>query len=186
MGYVGMGDLASSEFNSTKYPGICKPSTVSALATFKRLQTQLNRCASVKGIATIAIDGDIGPGTMSMFGKLQTSLITYATKEQNLAGAVKVGTVRPASCASLAMVSDVVGDIADDYANSMRAPEKPPSPPATRPPVLVMPDGSEKAPPAGADLLTAWESASTPVKVAMVAALGGIGYYLYKSSKRGR
>ena len=186
MGYVGMGDLASSEFNSTKYPGICKPSTVSALATFKRLQTQLNRVASVKGIATIAIDGDVGPGTMSLFGKLQASLITYATSEQNLAGAVKVGTVLPSSCASLAMVSDVVGDIADSYADSLRAPERPPSPPATRPPVLVMPDGSEKAPPVGADLLTAWESQSTVMKIAMVGVLGGLGYYLYKGSKRRR
>lgn len=186
MGYIGMGDVASSEFNSTKYPGVCKPSTWNALRIFERLQTQLNRVASVKGIATIAIDKDIGPGTLALFFKVQPSLIVYATDNMKLAEAAKIGTVLKTSCSSLAAVADVVGDIAEGLANMLKAPAKPPSPPPLKPPTLVMPDGTEKAPPVGADLLTAWEQASMPVKLATVGVLGGIGYYLYKGSKRRR
>lgn len=185
MGYMPMGDVASSEFNATKYPGVCKPSTVSALATFKRLQTQLNRIAAAKSIPTIAIDGDIGPGTVTLFGKVQADLVAYATSTMNLAGSVKIAVVT-SSCTALASVADIVGDVADQYATSIKAPLNPPSPTPTKPPTLVLPSGAEVPPPAGAGLLTAFTSASDTMKIAMIAVAGGVGYYLLKGRKHRR
>jgi len=186
MGYTPMGDIASDQFNSTKYPGICKPSTITALAAFKRLQTQLNRVAYAKGLSTIAVDGDIGPGTVSLVNKLAPSLITDATTKMQLASATKVATSTMNGCVSLASVADVVADVAESYAGTLKAPEKAPAPAPTKPPTLVSSSGQESAPPPGADILSAFTSASTPMKLAMVAVAGGVGYYLYKGHKKRR
>jgi lysozyme family protein len=186
MGYTPMGDIASDQFNSTKYPGVCKPSTITALAAFKRLQTQLNRVAFAKGLSTIAVDGDIGAGTVSLVNKLAPALISDATNKMNLVGAAKVGTSTISGCVSLAGVADVVADVAESYAGTLKAPEKAPAPTPVRPPTLVNAAGAETPAPAGAEILTAFTSASTTMKLAMVAVVGGIGYYLYKGKRRRR
>ncbi len=36
--YEALGELAPADWNSTKYPGTCKPSNFEALAIFKELQ----------------------------------------------------------------------------------------------------------------------------------------------------
>ena len=184
MSYLPMGDIASSEFNSSKYPGVCKPSTVAALGTFKRLQTQLNRVAAAKGIATIAIDGDIGPGTLGIFGKVQTQLIAYATANMDLSAAAKIATALPSSCASVAMMADVIANIADSYADELKAPANPPAPKPIKPPMLVSSTGIEMPPPAGAELLTAWTSASTTTKLAAVGVLAGVAYVAFGMNKK--
>lgn len=174
MSYLPMGDVSSDSFNSTKYPGICKPSNVSTLATFKRCQTQMNRVASVKGIPTIAVDGDIGPGTVSLFSKIKPDLALHATAIFNVGAAAKI-TATSASCSAIASIADVIADIADTYADYLKAPTNPPAPKPTKPPVLVdSKTGIEKPAPMGAGLFAAWEASSTTTKVAALAVAGGL------------
>lgn len=70
MGYMSMGAVALTDFNSTKYPGICNPSNFETLDKFKELQRQANRLAQARGIAKIAVDGSIGPGTIGIMKQL--------------------------------------------------------------------------------------------------------------------
>lgn len=188
MGYIGMGDVASSGFNSTKYPGICKPSTDAVRQTFRRMQTQLNRVAAAKSIPTTAIDGDIGPGTLSIFGKLQPDLITHATKNMDLAAAAKIGTTVPSSCSSVASIADVIANVADSLASELKAPSSPPAPKPIAPPMLVMPDGTEKTPSKVADIIGTFQSASPVTQMAGIGIVGGILYFAFmrKRTKRGR
>src|SRR5262245_6418938 len=150
MGYISMGDVATDSFNSTKYPGVCKPSTVATLAVFKRLQAQLNRVASVKGIATIAVDGDVGAGTVGLYASLKSALISYASSSKDIsfafAGVAQL-TAAGGSCTSIASVADVIADVADAYADSLGASASPPAPKPIAPPTLVSKTGVETAPP---------------------------------------
>lgn len=185
MGYVAMGDVSSDNFNSTKYPGIVKPSNTSTLATFKRCQTQMNRVAAAKGFKTIAADGDIGPGTVSLFELVKAHIGQYALANNDVAAAVKINSASGA--VGIASVADVIANEADSYADSLGAAANPPAPQPTKPPTLVDAKGFEKPAPAGANLLSAFESMPTTYKVVAVAILGGIGFFVYKDmSKMGK
>jgi hypothetical protein len=48
---------------------VAKPINFPALAAAKDLQMQCNRIAKAKGFGTITVDGDIGPGTISLLNK---------------------------------------------------------------------------------------------------------------------
>lgn len=183
MSYIAMGDMASSDFNSTKYPGISKPSNVNALAQFKAMQTQLSRVATVTGNSPIASDGDIGPGTVTLYKAVAPQLEGWATANMDVSDMAKL-VLAVAGNIPLATYADVVTEAARGYADSKGAAGTPPAPKPTKPPVLVSPDGIETPAPAmTADLLAAWKGTSTPMKVAAVAVLGGIGYMLLKKPK---
>lgn len=185
MGYMSMGDISSDNFNSTKYPGVCKPSNVSTLATFKRMQTQMNRVAAVKGFKTIAIDGDVGPGTLGLFKMVQAFIVQHALDNGDFAAASKISSAPSSSCTAVAMIADVIANEADSLASELNAPANPPAPQPTKPPVLVSSTGIETKVPAGASLLTAWESAPAATKYLALAVLGGIGYFtLVKKPRR--
>jgi hypothetical protein len=184
MGYLPMGDVASSEYNATKYPGVVKPSTFDALATFKNLQNQLNRVAAVSGNKPIAVDGDIGPGTVTLYAAVKPHLATYAAVEASGADATKIGAAGTAT--EIAQYADVIAEVASKYANSKGAPTTVPGPAPVKPPTLVSATGIETAAPAGADLLAAWKGVSTPMKLAGAAVLAGIGYFMFFDKKRRR
>jgi hypothetical protein len=57
---------ANAHERCTPIPGLCKAMTWEALADYKALQTALNRIAYSKGWSLIAIDGRIGPATVSL------------------------------------------------------------------------------------------------------------------------
>lgn len=159
-------------FNSTKYPGVCKPSNERTLAMFKDLQSQLNRVAQAKGIPKIAVDGDIGPGTI----KLMTS-----------AAMIAAGT----GCSSVASAAVPFTGAARVIADAAGAPATVVSPAPARPSTLVSATGAEVLAPApgyGGSLVDSWNQLSMPMRIAALGALGGLGYYVYKSSskKKGR
>jgi hypothetical protein len=185
MTYLPMGDVSSDSFNSTKYPGVCKPSTVAALTTFKRMQHNLNRCAVVSGASTIAVDGDIGPGTVTLFGRLKSHLGTYALGNNDTNAAIKIAAAG-SSCSSIAAVADVIANIAESYADDQNAPTSPPAPKPIKPPTLVSSTGLETPAPAGSNLLAVWGTTSTPVKLAALGILGGIGYFAFMKKPRRR
>lgn len=158
-------------FNSTKYPGICKPSNVGTLAAFKNLQTQINRAAAAKGITTrIAVDGDVGSGTTSLLARVLSLSPTPACTTIASAAPAYAGM-----CAAIATAAGVAATV--------------PSPAPTTAPTLVLQDGTvQAAPPSGlsTNLLASWQQLSTPMKIAGVGTLAALGFVVAKKLKKGR
>lgn len=159
-------------FNSTKYPGICKPSNTYTLGKFRNLQLQLNRAAQAKGISTrIAIDGDIGPGTISLCSKV-------------------IGTPANAACSAIATMAVAHAAVASAIATAAGVPAQVTTPTPPRPSTLVLPNGGEiAAPPSSAiaaNLSAQWNALSAPMKVAGVGVAAALSFVAYKAVKKGR
>lgn len=171
--YLSMGDTGSEPgvtWNSTKYPGTCKPSDFATLAKFKAFQEQLNRVAQAKGFSKIAVDGDLGPGTVALARQVtQSNQLTCST----IAGQISTFTA-------------TVRTLAD----SLAAPSKVSGPKPVTPPSIVNAAGQVQLAPPGAgnpmaaSLYDAWAGIPTVGKVAAVGVLGGIGYMLLKKKRR--
>ncbi len=169
----GMGDDTGTAlaWNSTKYPGVCKPSNAATLAVFKNLQTQLNRAAQAKGVAKISVDGDIGPGTIALMAKV-------------------LGTSSSLACTTVAAGAAAFAATAAGIAAAGNVPVTISQPVPVKAPTLVDAAGKETLAPASsgsgiaASLASQWGSMSTPVKLAAVGILGGIGYFAYKELKK--
>lgn len=186
-GYVPMGDIAAADFNATKYAGVCKPSTFAALATFKDLQNQLNRVASITGTTRIVVDGDIGPGTVGLYTKVRAQLVTYAGSKATTTTAVaNVARMGLASdCVSIATIADIIAVVAKGYADENKVPSTVPGPAPTKLPTIVTKDGAEQAVTPQMEL---WgklfgRPLSTTEKLALLAVGGGVGYMLWTSRK---
>ena len=148
---IGTGDVSISDvnvtnaivFNSTKYPGTCKPSNSYTLGVFKELQRQLNRVATrfTNPLPKVAIDGDIGPGTVDLAYKaigappscttIATNALGYTAQAKSMADnagvpatisqptSSKPSTVVDAATGveSLAPSSGIAGSVSDALAN---------------------------------------------------------------------
>ena len=126
MAYLELG-LGSVSFNSTSYPGTCKPSDLATLAIFKNLQAQLNRIVYAynkitgNNAALISVDGDIGPGTMQQVEEVQalltadTSMDVYPT-----AGMIKAQST--SSCSDVANNAETLVAAAQAVADTIGAP----------------------------------------------------------------
>jgi len=161
----GAGAGAVLSYNSTKYPGTCKPSNTYTLNLFKALQSQLNRVAQLQGLSKISTDGDIGPGTVSLASRA-------------------IGA--PSSCTAIA--ANVAGytQQAKIMADTGGAPSSVSAPPQTKPSTIVDAiTGMESPAPSGiaASLTGLWDGLTPAGKIGAVGILGGIGYYLYKKAK---
>jgi len=173
MTYFPMGAIDASKFNSTKYPGVCKPMDVATLQIVYDLQNQLNRLA--KMIATdrqpIAVDGDIGPGTVSMATRL--GLLTL--KEQSEGG-----------CMAVAQNADSLAATAKKHADELGAPVTVPSPSPSKPPTIITAAGLEikGPPPSGASLLDSFKNLDTTTMLALGVVLAG-GAFLLLSKPKG-
>ena len=170
MTYFPMGDDAVPSFNSTKYPGICKPSNQETLDLVYDLQGQLNRIAHMRKTSKIAVDGDIGPATIKMMAAqlgLNASIITCDYVSTRLVGFI----------ASAKRIAD-----------ALKAPPSVPGPKPASPPVLVLPTGEELAarPPAESAgfSLAALTNMSTPMMIGLAALTVGIVYYLLKKKPK--
>ncbi len=171
--YLSMGDSGAEPgvtWNSTKIPGVCKPSDFSTLAKFKALQEQINRLAQVKGTPKIAVDGDLGAGTVSAYNKAMGTGLSSCSQ---LAGAVSAFT------AQVRMAADSAG-----------APSRVSGPAPTTAPSIVTPAGSLVVAPPGAgnpmaaSVYDAFGSLGGIGKIAALGIAGGIGYLLLKKKRR--
>lgn len=171
-GYGDDGDGASPNvliWNSTKYPGTCKPSDAYTLGVFKELQMQLNRVAQARSLAKIAVDGDIGPGTVSLANKA-------------------IGA--PANCVAIAGAADGYTNQAKIMADNAGVPGSVSSPAPTRPSTLVnAATGVETLAPStgiAASLTNAFSGMSPLGKALAIGIVGGLGYVLLvKPPKKG-
>lgn len=152
--------------------GVCKPQNFPALDATREMQRQLNRVAQVKGFAKTAVDGAVGPGTLALF-----------TKVQGVSGGQVMGT--PSSCMGVAPDVDVLGAQIKLLADSLGAPATVDGPVTLAPATIVTKSGKTLVAP-DAGLLGAVASLSGVEKLALLGALGGIGYLLLSGDKKKR
>jgi hypothetical protein len=169
-----MGTIDSTHFNSTRYPGVCKPTDFPTLEVFKEMQYQLDRLAEGRKLAKIAIDGDIGPGTMKL---------VKATGPWMM--------VDTSSCASVAQYADVISAGAQKKADDLGVPAKITTPATFAKPSILAPTGAiVVAPPgqmgAGASIGDAFKGLGTAGMLAVGAAIVGIGYFVTTKMKKAK
>ena len=161
--------ISASDF-STARAGVCKPTNLTALGYVKELQKQLNRVAQAKGYSKIGVDGEIGPGTLALFAKVQAG-----------AGTQIMGSA--GSCMGIAPDADVLSAQVQAYADSIGAPAQASAVLSLKAPTIVKPNGVEVA---EAGVMDSFGRLQTLEQVAIVGVLGGVGYLLLTKKKRGR
>jgi hypothetical protein len=161
----GLGDVATSDFVNRN--GICKPTNFETLAKFKGLQNQLNRVAQVKGLTKIAVDGDIGPGTLRLLAA--------------------TGVTATSDCSAVAIIAEPLTVQVQAVANAAGAPEKVSSPaPAATPSIVNVTTGLTVPQPAAASVSDAFGRMSQTQMVIAAVAIGGVAYLALGKKKRAR
>ncbi len=166
-GYSAVGDVVEADFNSTKYPGICKPANFATLDKFKELQRQANRYAAAKGIPDrVTVDGDIGPKLIALIAK--------ATGQS------------PLTCTALALQAEERTAEMKAFADAKGVAEKVAGPVSFKPSTIVTADGKETM--VEPDFLR--ELIGRPLsqteKIGLLAVGGGVVYMLLTKKKRRR
>lgn len=185
MAYLQLGVVDTSHFNSTTYPGTCKPSDSDTLAIFKNLQAQLNRVAQGLGFAKISVDGDIGPGTLGLLSQIATNISSggvSADPARNILAQTSGYT-----CVDVASNADMLGSAAQGMADQMSVPPKI-TQPSSGSSTLVSSGGTvthvSTPTPASASLTDALAGMDTTTLLALAAGAGAIIYFTGKP-KRG-
>ncbi len=161
----GLGDVASSDFVNRN--GVCKPTNFETLAKFKALQSQLNRVAQVKGLTKIAVDGDIGPGTLRLLSA--------------------TGVTATGDCTAVAIIAEALTAQVQAVANAAGAPEKVSSPaPASTPSIVNVTTGIVTPQPAAASVSDAFGRMSQTQMIIAAAAIGGVAYLTLGKKRRAR
>jgi hypothetical protein len=164
-GYVAIGDIVAADFNSTKYPGICKPSNYATLEKFKELQRQANRYAAAKGLPDrVTVDGDIGPAVIALVAK--------ATAHS------------PLPCTELALQAESRTADMKAFADAKGVPAKVAGPAALKLSTIVDQSGKEEVVPPDFIMQMFGRQLSTTEKVALVGVGGGIAYMLLTKKRR--
>jgi hypothetical protein len=170
----GAGVLTASDFNSTKYPGVCKPTNAAAFQAVANFQRQMNRAAKALGLKMIGIDGDVGPGTLTLYNQL---LGIYHEAGQ-VSNCLTVAVAAPQEALMFQQQADAAGVPATI---TQPAPSSTPSyaPPGGGPNITV------KTPESGS-IASAFTGLSTPMKLAAVGVFGGIAYLAAKEMKKSK
>lgn len=148
----------------------CKPRNWIALGYVQNLQRQANRVAHKYGWGKVGVDGEVGPATLALVKKIQS-------KHSDVMG-------NAASCVWIAADADVIGDQIKDVADALGVPATVSAPPAPTP-VAYTPAGKVPPPgPGGASAMNAFGGMTSGQKAIFVGLLGGIGYVVYKKSKK--
>jgi len=112
--YQAMGAVSASDF--VKRGSVCKPANYSTQATFREMQAQLNRCAQAFGVPKIAVDGDIGTGTLTLLSRLASKMSDTNAMEVALANEASN------DCSTVASRAETVLFFAKTVANGKGAP----------------------------------------------------------------
>lgn len=158
--------ITASDFNSTRVPGTCKPTNFPTLEKFKELQRQLNRVAKVKKLSPIAVDGDIGPGTVSLFNKVVGASV---------------------NCSALAVIAEAQAQMFKTLADQAGAPANVATPKPASTPSIVAPTGALVPQPASASMLDSFKSIGlSNTHLMVLAGVGGLIAFKVMKKKRGR
>lgn len=170
----GSSSISISDFKNVG--GTCKPMNFPALNFAKALQDQMNRVAQAKGWGKIAADGAIGPGTVALFAKIKAAF------PQTVMGDTS-------SCSFIAADADVLAEQVRQVADSLKAPATVSAAPGAAPSITTKSGAVVLAPTSSGTGVSLIDGAiggmSTGQKVVLAGLVGGIGYVLYKKSKKG-
>lgn len=188
MAYLQLGAVDASNFNSTSYPGICKPSNLATLAIFKNLQAQLNRVAQGLGLDKITVDGDIGNAVLLLLSQISANLsqggVSVDPARNILMQAGAYGVVDAASNA------DTLAGAAQGVADQMTVPPSISQPTSGSGSTLVSSAGAvthvSTPTPAQASLLDSLSDLSTPELLGIAGGLGLLAYFASKKPARAR
>lgn len=162
--------------NWTSVGGVCKATNATYLAAFKELQRQLNRVLDTLGVAKIAVDGAIGPGTLAALqtiGAQATSASSYGLTGINL------------TCANVAANVQRLTLGAQRLADFLNVPSSVSSPaPAETPSYVDLQTGQVTNQPIGASAMDAFNNLSTTQKLALGAGLALAGFYATRKHKK--
>lgn len=170
----GSGSISISDFKNVG--GVCKPMNFPALNFARALQGQMNRVAQVKGWGKIAADGAIGPGTVALFAKIKAAYPSTVMGDTS-------------SCSFIAADADVLAEQVRQVADSLKAPATVSAAPGAAPSITTKSGAVVLAPTSSGTGVSLIDGAiggmSTGQKVVLAGLVGGIGYVLYKKSKKG-
>lgn len=185
MAYLQLGDVPTSSFNSTSFPGVCKPSDTATLAIFKNLQAQLNRVAQGAGISKISVDGDIGNDTLMLLSAIGAFLAQGGVSADPARNILMQASSQ--GCVGVATQADTLGAAAQGVADQMSVPPKV-SQPSSGSSTLVSSGGTvthvSTPTPASASISDALAGMDTTTLLALAAGAGAIIYFTGKP-KRG-
>lgn len=159
--------ISAADFN----PSTCKPYNFVALKYVQALQSQLNRVAAAKGFSKIGVDGQVGPGTLSLFKKVQGAF--PSTVMGDASSCLNISADADVLSAQVQSVADTLGAPATVAAASSKAATI-----MTKTGTTVLPPG---APPAS--IAGAFSGISVTQGLAL-AAVGGLGYHLWSKRKK--
>lgn len=166
------GGTSTSASDFVQVSGICKPQNFPALEAVREFQRQLNRVAQAKKLPKVAVDGAVGPGTLTLFRSVQ-SLATGSVMGDG------------SSCMGVAPDVDVLGAQIKAVADGLGAPATVSGPVGLVVPTILTKSGKTiVAPDAG--IAASLASLSGVEKIALLGVAGGIGYLLLNKKKRRR
>ena len=158
-----LGTIDPSNFNSTKFPGSCYATNKPTFDQFAFLQQQINRVSKMRGFPLIAIDGNIGPGTV--------------------AALMRIGglTASAATCSMVAVQADLYGANTRFMADAIQAPAYVVPPRPVKPPSFFDPRTNQEVSPYPSGM---FGDLSTPMVIAIGVAVLGAGYLLLSRPKQ--
>ena len=165
---AGGGSVTSADYTSVN--GVCKARNFPALTVAKELQAQLNRVAQMKKLSKVAVDGAIGPRTLTLFRAVQTA-----------AGGAVMGD--PSNCMGVAADADVLSEQVKLFADSLNAPAQVSAAVSLSYPSIVTKSGKTVVPP-DAGITGGLASMSSIERLAIFGVAGAIGYLVYTGAKR--
>lgn len=177
-GYTTIGGFVSTG-------GVCKPTDSTSLSKFKELQRQANRVADAIGAAKIGVDGSIGPATLALMGTIKTKAAAADTGSQGWGNFL--GNQNISSCSAVAGGTDNLIPMLSAMADAAGVSSSVASPaPASAPTIYNPITGQPQSQGLAADAADLFNNMSTTTKMAALGIAGGIGYFLYKDSKKGK
>lgn len=167
---------ATGPQNFVNKGGICKPADRATLDAVADFQKQLNRVAEVKGFVKIAIDGDLGPATLTSFRQAQGN--SGFSVIGDASSCVTLGANLSVASASVRAFADRIGA---PSASSVSQPR-----PLTTPSFVNPSTGAETkvSAPGTGSITDVVRSMTTPMKLALGGMAVGIGYFLFVDKKK--
>lgn len=161
--------ISAADFNAN-----CKPNNFVALKYVQSLQDQLNRVATAKGYPLIGVDGQVGPGTLSLFKKVQAAFPTALMGDAS-------------SCLYISADADVLADQVKSIADTAGAPAFVTAPPGKAATIAGKVTGTPIRPP-GAPAASVGDvfKGITAGQGVVLAGMAGLAVYLLKKKKKGR
>lgn len=184
--YTAIGAVSSTDY--VKRGSVCKPANSATLAIFKTMQTQLNRVAQAVGVSKIAVDGDIGSGTLTLLSRIASKMSMTSALEVTLANEATNDCSTVASRAET--ISFFAKSVADAKGVSANAGTSGGSSGGGgggggSTPIVTIPPGSATVPGASSGIMASLSSLGGLEKAALAVGAVAVGVALF-GKKRGR